>query len=72
MDTIFKFLHSIMFTLTLQISKLTKAVVLNSFPHGQFWQFVYKKMYSINATFVTSCNTTNVRALLTENRGSVV
>ena len=27
-------------------------------------------MYSINATFVTSCNTTNVRALLTENRGS--
>jgi hypothetical protein len=34
-DTIFKFLHSIMFTLTLQISKLTKAVVLNSFPHGR-------------------------------------
>jgi hypothetical protein len=30
-----------MFTLTLQISKLTKAVVLNSFPHGRFWQFVY-------------------------------
>ena len=29
-------------------------------------------VYSINATFVTSCNTTNVRALLTENRGSVV
>jgi hypothetical protein len=27
MDTIFMFLHSIMFTLTLQISKLTKAVV---------------------------------------------
>ena len=51
MDTIFKFLHSIMFTLTLQISKLTKAVVLNSFPHGRFWQFV------------TSCNTTKVRAL---------
>ena len=43
MDRIFKFLHSIMFTLTLQISKLTKAVVLNSFPHGRFWQFVYKK-----------------------------
>jgi hypothetical protein len=44
MDTIFKFLHSIMFTLTLQISKLTKAVVLNSFPHGRFWQFaVYKE-----------------------------
>ena len=40
---IFKFLHSIMFTLTLQISKLTKAVVLNSFPHGRFWQFVYKE-----------------------------
>jgi hypothetical protein len=32
-----------MFTLTLQISKLTKAVVLNSFPHGRFWQFVYKE-----------------------------
>ena len=30
MDTIFKFLHSIMFTLTLQISKLTKAVVLKA------------------------------------------
>jgi hypothetical protein len=29
--------------LTLQISKLTKAVVLNSFPHGRFWQFVYKE-----------------------------
>ena len=43
MDTIFKFLHSIMFTLTLQISKLTKAVVLNSFLHGRFWQFVYKE-----------------------------
>ena len=43
MDTIFKFLHSIMVTLTLQISKLTKAVVLNSFPHGRFWQFVYKE-----------------------------
>jgi hypothetical protein len=43
MDTIFKFLHSIMFALTLQISKLTKAVVLNSFPHGPFWQFVYKE-----------------------------
>jgi hypothetical protein len=43
MDTIFKFLHSIMFTLTLQISKLEKAVVLNFFPHGRFWQFVYKE-----------------------------
>ena len=43
MDMIFKFLHSIMYTLTLQISKLTKAVVLNSFPHGRFWQFVYKE-----------------------------
>jgi hypothetical protein len=43
MDTIFKFLHSIMYTLTLQISKLTKAVVLNSFPHGRFWQFAYKE-----------------------------
>ena len=43
MDTIFKFLHSIMFTLTLQISKLTKTVVLNSFPHGRFWQIVYKE-----------------------------
>jgi hypothetical protein len=43
MNTIFKFLHSIMFTLTWQISKLTKDVVLNSFPHGQFWQFVYKE-----------------------------
>jgi hypothetical protein len=43
MDTIFKFLRSIMFTLTLQISKLTKAIVLNSFPHGRFWQFVYKE-----------------------------
>jgi hypothetical protein len=32
-----------MFTLTLQISKLTKAVVLNSFPHGRFWQFVNKE-----------------------------
>ena len=43
MDTIFKFIHSIMFTLTLQISKLTKAVVLNSFQHGRFWQFAYKE-----------------------------
>ena len=43
MNTIFKFLHNIMFTLTLHISKLTKAVVLNSFPHGRFWQFVYKE-----------------------------
>ena len=43
MNTIFKFLHSIMVTLTLQISKLSKAVVLNSFPHGRFWQFVYKE-----------------------------
>ena len=31
-----------MFTLTL-LSKLTKAVVLNFFPHGRFWQFVYKE-----------------------------
>jgi hypothetical protein len=23
--------------------KLTKTVVLNSFPHGRFWQFVYKE-----------------------------
>ena len=43
MDTIFKFLHSIMFTLTLQINKLTKVVVLNSFLHGRFWQFVVYK-----------------------------
>jgi hypothetical protein len=43
-DTIFKFLYSIMFTLTLQISKLPKAVVLNSFPRGRFWQFVYKEI----------------------------
>ena len=47
MDTIFKFLHSIMFTLTLHISKLTKAVILNSFPHGRFWQFVYKENVSV-------------------------
>jgi hypothetical protein len=33
MDTIYKFLHRIMFTITLQVSKLTKAVVLNSIPH---------------------------------------
>ena len=32
-----------MVTLTLHISKLRKAVVLNSFPHGRFWQFVYKE-----------------------------
>ena len=43
MDTIVKFLHSIMFRLTLQISKLTKAVVLNSFQHGRVWQFAYKE-----------------------------
>ena len=43
MNTIFKFLHSIMVTLTLQISKLTKAVVLNFFPHGRFWQLSYKE-----------------------------
>jgi hypothetical protein len=36
----------LMFTLTLQISKLTKAVVFNSFPHGRFWQFVYKENVS--------------------------
>jgi hypothetical protein len=42
-DTIFRFLHSIMFTLTLQISKLAKAVVLDSVPHGRFWQFVLKE-----------------------------
>jgi hypothetical protein len=67
MGTIFKFLHSIMFTLTLQISKLTKAIVLNSFPHGRFWRLHTKKMLG-----VLDCNTTNVLALLTENRGSVV
>ena len=43
MNTIYKFLHSIMVTLTLQISKLRKDVVLNSFPHGRVWQFVYKE-----------------------------
>ena len=48
MDTIFKFLQSIMFTLTLQISKLTKAVVLNSFLQGRFWQFVYKENVRCN------------------------
>ena len=32
-----------MFTLTLQIRKLAKAVVLNSVPHGRLWQFVYKE-----------------------------
>ena len=42
-ETIFKFLHSIMFTQTLQICKLIKAVVLNSFPHERFWQVVYIK-----------------------------
>ena len=42
MDTIFMFLHSIMFTLTLQISKLTRAVVLNFLPHERFWQFALK------------------------------
>jgi hypothetical protein len=52
MNTIFKFLHSIMFTLTLQISKLTKAVALNSFPHWRFWQFVYKE----NVRLLLNCN----------------
>jgi hypothetical protein len=42
-DTIFKFQHSILFTLRLEISKLTKVVVLNSLMHGRFWQFVYKE-----------------------------
>ena len=70
MDTIFKFLHSIMFTLTLQISKLTKAVVLNSFLHGRFWQFVYKENVRCTRLLQRSlqvCDTPNVRALLTEN-----
>jgi hypothetical protein len=48
MDTIFKFLRSKMITLTLQIRKLTKAVVLNSFPHGRFWRFVYKENVRCN------------------------
>jgi hypothetical protein len=47
MDTIFKFLHSITFTLTLQISILTKAVLLNSFPHGRFGSLHTKKMLGI-------------------------
>ena len=54
MNTIFKFLHSIMVTLTLQISKLTKAVVLNSFPHGRFWQFVYKEIV-LNIIYICVC-----------------
>ena len=54
MNTIFKFLHSIMVTLTLQISKLTKAVVLNSFPHGRFWQFVYKE-FVLNIIYICVC-----------------
>jgi hypothetical protein len=34
---------------------------LNFFPHERFGQLVYKE--NINATFVASCNTTNVRDL---------
>jgi hypothetical protein len=47
MDTIFKFLHSIMLTLTLQISKLTKAVVLNSFRMVDFGSLYTKKMLGV-------------------------
>ena len=49
MDTIFKFLHSIMFTLTLQIlvSKLTKTVVLNSFRTDDFGSLYTKKMLGV-------------------------
>ena len=47
MDTIFKFLHSIMFTLTLQISKLTKAVVLNSFRTGDIGSLYIKEMLGV-------------------------
>ena len=47
MDTIFKFLHSIMFTLTLQIRKLTKAVVLNSFRTDDFGGLYTKKMLGV-------------------------
>jgi hypothetical protein len=46
-DTIFKFLHSIMFTLTLQISKLTKAVVLNFFRTDDFGSLYIKKMLGV-------------------------
>ena len=50
-----------MFTLTLQISKLTRVVVLNSFPHGRFWQLVYTE--NVRCTrLMQSCNTTKVRA----------
>jgi hypothetical protein len=47
MNTIFKFLHSIMVTLTLQISKLTKAVVLNSFPPDDFGSLYTNKMLGV-------------------------
>jgi hypothetical protein len=47
MNTIFKFLHSIMVTLTLQISKLPKDVVLNSLPHGRFGSLYTKKMLGV-------------------------
>jgi hypothetical protein len=33
------------------MSKLTKAVVLNSFPHGRFWQFVYKENVRCTSCF---------------------
>ena len=56
-----------MFTLTLQISKLTKAVILNSFPLEQIWQFVNEENVRctrlMRRSFVTSCNTTKARAL---------
>jgi hypothetical protein len=54
MNTIFKLLHGIMVTLTLQISKSTKAVVFNSFPHGRFWQFAYKEIV-LNIIYICVC-----------------
>ena len=47
MNTIFKFFHSILVTLTLQISKLTKAVVLNSFRTDDFGSLYTKKMLGV-------------------------
>jgi hypothetical protein len=39
-----------MFTYTSLICKLTKAVVLNSFPHGRFWQLVFKNKEHFRCT----------------------
>jgi hypothetical protein len=54
------------------LSQMNRNLVGSNYGRSSIMIAYFIPIHSINATFVTSCNTTNVRALLTENRGSVV